>query len=154
VATIYVRTARPISRRSTDLNEAPRRSSRKLSIALWTLQALLAAIFVMTGAMKLLMPADLLEAQTPLPIVVVRFIGLCEAAGALGLILPGLLRIRPGLTPLAAAGLVVLMICATLLTPILITPDPVMMLLPATVGVLAAMVGYARLRLAPLRGRS
>ena len=100
------------------------------------------------------MPADLLAAQTPLPIIVVRFIGLCELAGALGLVLPGLLRIAPGLTPLAAAGLVVLMIGATILTPILITPEPLMLLLPATVGVLAACVGYARLRLAPLRGRS
>jgi hypothetical protein len=70
------------------------------------------------------------------------------------MILPGLLRIGPGLTTLAAAGLVVLMICATILTPILISPDLVMMLIPATVGVLAACVGYARLRLAPLRGRS
>ena len=46
------------------------------------------------------------------------------------------------------------MIGATILTPTLITPEPLMMLLPATVGVLAACVGYARLRLAPLRGRS
>ena len=68
--------------------------------------------------------------------------------------LPGLLRIAPGLTPLAAAGLVVLMVCATILTPILMAPDPVLMLLPATVGLLAACVGYARLRLAPLRGRA
>jgi hypothetical protein len=41
-----------------------RRASRKLSASLWTLQALLASIFTMTGAMKLLMPADLLAAQT------------------------------------------------------------------------------------------
>jgi hypothetical protein len=70
------------------------------------------------------------------------------------MLLPGLLRIRPGLTPLAAAGLFVLMIFATVLTPVLVTPDPVMMLIPATVGVLAAFVGYARVRMAPLRGRS
>ena len=126
-----------------------KRASRQLSASLWTLQALLALIFVMTGAMKVLMPAEMLEAQSPLPVIVPRFVGLCELAGALGLILPGLLRIRPILTPLAAAGLVVLMICATILTPILISPDPVMMLLPATVGVVAAFVGYARLCLAP-----
>ncbi len=130
-----------------------KRASRKLSASVWTLQALLALIFVMTGAMKLLMPAEMLEAQSPLPVIVSRFVGLCELAGALGLILPGLLRIRPILTSLAAAGLVVLMICATILTPILISPDPVMMSLPATVGVLAAFIGYARLRLAPFRAR-
>ena len=95
----------------------------------------------------------MLAAQSPLPVVVVRFVGLCELAGALGLMLPGLLRIRPILTSLAAAGLVVLMICATVLTPILISPDPVMMLLPATVGALAGFVGYARLRTAPIRAR-
>jgi uncharacterized membrane protein len=154
VATTLVRSTVPSARlaQSTDLTR--RIASRKLSVALWTTQSLLAVLFVMTGAMKLLMPADVLAAQTPLPIAMVRFIGSCELAGALGLLLPGLLRIRPGLTPLAAAGLVVLMICATILTPILISPDPVLMLLPVTVGALAAFVGYARLRLAPLRGRS
>jgi hypothetical protein len=121
---------------------------------LWTLQGLLALIFVMTGGMKLLMPTELLEAQSPLPVIILRFVGLCEFAGALGLILPGLLRIRPTLTPLAATGLVVLMICATILTPILISPDPVMMALPSAVGVVAAFVGYARLRIAPVRARS
>ena len=130
-----------------------KRTTRQLSVSLWTLQALLALLFVMTGAMKVLMPTDMLEAQSRLPVIVARFVGLCELAGALGLILPGLLRIRPILTPLAAAGLVVLMICATILTPILISPDPVVMLLPAAVGVVAAFIGYARLRLAPLRAR-
>jgi DoxX-like protein len=99
------------------------------------------------------MPADVLEAQSSLLVIVARFIGVCELAGALGLILPGILRIGPILTSLAAAGLVVLMIRATSLTPILVSPDPMMMLLPAKVGVVAGFVGYARLRLAPLRAR-
>jgi hypothetical protein len=146
VATAYVRR---IGLSDSASFTTVRRASRKLSASLWTLQALLALIFVMTGAMKLLMPPDMLAAQSPLPVIVLRFVGLCELAGALGLILPGLLRIRPILTSLAAAGLVVLMICATVLTPILIAPDPVMMLLPAMVGALAGFVGYARLRIAP-----
>jgi hypothetical protein len=142
VATTYVRITRPAGLyRSTEVSRST--ASRRLSIGLWTLQMFLAALFIMTGSMKAFMPADLLAAQTPLPIAVVRFIGLCELAGALGLVLPGLLRIAPGLTSLAAAGLVVLMLGATILTPILIAPDPIMMLLPATVGVLAA---YCRLR--------
>jgi DoxX-like protein len=128
-------------------------SRRKLGAGLWTVQAVLALIFLASGSMKLLAPADVMEAQTPLPLLLVRFIGLCEVAGAFGLILPGLLRIRPGLTPLAAACQVVLMICATILTPILIAPDPVMTTIPAVVGVLAAFVAYGRVRLAPLRGR-
>jgi hypothetical protein len=150
VATIYVRR---IGVSDSANFTTVKRASRQLSASLWTLQALLALIFIMTGAMKVLMPAEMLEAQSPLPVIVPRFVGLCELAGALGLILPGLLRIRPILTPLAAAGLVVLMICATILTPILISPDPVMMLLPAAVGVVSAFIGYARLRLAPLRAR-
>lgn len=150
MATIYVRR---IALSDSASVPSGKRASRKLSASVWTLQALLALTFVMTGAMKLLMPAEMLEAQSPLPVVVSRFIGLCELTGALGLILPGLLRIRPILTSLAAAGLVVLMICATILTPILISPDPLAMSLPATVGVLAAFVGYARLRLAPFRAR-
>ena len=128
-------------------------ASRKLNATLWTLQSLLAVIFLMTGAMKLLTPADLMEAQSPLPLFLVRFIGMCEVVGALGMLLPGLLRIRPSLTPLAAAGLVVIMIGATVLTPIMISPDPVMTLIPAMVGATAAFVVYARVRLAPLRGR-
>jgi hypothetical protein len=59
--------------------------------------------------MKLLAAVEMMEAQSPLPLLLVRFIGMCEVAGALGMLLPGLLRIRPSLTPLAAAGLVVLM---------------------------------------------
>ena len=126
------------------------RTHRKLSIGLWSVQALLAVVFLLSGGMKLLTPSDLLQAQTPLPIELLRFIGMCEVAGALGLVLPGLLRIRPGLTPLAAACLVVLMICATVLTPILIGPDVVLMLLPAVVGALAAFVTYGRYRLVPV----
>jgi len=103
--------------------------------------------------MKLLAPADVMEAQSPLPLLLVRFIGTCEVAGAVGMLLPGLLRIRPSLTPLAATGLVVLMIGATILTPIMISPDPVMALVPAIVGTIAAFVAYARVRLAPLRSR-
>ena len=73
---------------------------------------------------------------------------------ALGLILPSLLRIRPGLTPLAASGLVALMIGATVLTPILISTEIVLILLPLTVGLLAAFVAYGRWRMAPLHKSS
>jgi uncharacterized membrane protein YphA (DoxX/SURF4 family) len=75
-------------------------SHRKLGIGLWIVQAVLALLFVFTGSMKLLAPSDVLAAQTPLPIELVRFIGRCEVAGALGLVLPGLLRIQTSLTSL------------------------------------------------------
>jgi hypothetical protein len=88
----------------------------------------------------------------PLPGAFVRFIGVAEVLGAIGLILPGLLRIRPGLTPLAAAGLVVIMIGATAVT--LVGGDVALALVPLVVGLLAAFVAYGRWRLAPHRGPS
>ena len=76
-----------------------------------------------------------------------RFIGVCEVAGAIGLILPWLLRIRQILTPVAAAGLVIVMIGATVLT--LMTGAVAMALIPLVTGILASFVAYGRGRLAP-----
>ena len=84
-----------------------------------------------------------------LPGAFLRFLGVAEILGALGLILPGLLRIRPGLTPLAAAGLVLIMIGATGISLAIMGPAPA--LIPLVVGLLAAWVAYGRWRLAPLR---
>jgi hypothetical protein len=75
-----------------------------------------------------------------------------EVLGAIGLILPGLVRIRPGLTPLAAAGLMIIMIGATVIT--LAGGDVAPALIPLVVGLLLAFVAYGRWRLAPLRGSS
>src|SRR5712691_5314645 len=74
--------------------------TRKLSAGLWIVQGLLAVVFLGTGIMKLTAPSEMLAAQVPMPELFVRFLGLAETLGAIGLILPGLLRI--GLTPLAA----------------------------------------------------
>src|SRR5881397_4328576 len=87
-----------------------------MGYALWIVQALLAAVFLFAGGAKLVLPLDKLTGPVAVPGWFLRFIGVCEVLGAIGLILPGLLRIRPGLTPLAAAGLVIIMIGATVLT--------------------------------------
>jgi hypothetical protein len=63
-----------------------------------------------------------------------------EVLGAIGLILPGLLGIRPGLTPFAAAGLVIIMIGATVVT--LAGGDVALALIPLVVGLLSAFVAY------------
>ena len=123
-----------------------------MTYALWTVQGLLALIFLFAGGMKLVLPLEKLTEQLPLPGLFVRFIGVAELLGAIGLILPGLLRIRPGLTPLAAAGLVIIMIGATVLT--LAGGDVALALIPLVVGLLSAFVAYGRWRLAPHRGRS
>ena len=123
-----------------------------MTYALWIVQGLLALLFLFAGGMKLVLPLEEMTEQVPLPGLFLRFIGVAEVLGALGLILPGLLRIRPGLTPLAAAGLVIIMIGATVVT--LAGGMVALALIPLVVGLLAAFVAYGRWRLAPHRGSS
>jgi hypothetical protein len=112
---------------------------------LWVIQGLLALLFLFAGGAKLVMPAAALTQQTPmLSAAFLRFVAVCEVLGAAGLILPGLLRIRPGLTPLAAAGLVIIMIGATVVT--LMIGGGAQALFPAVTGVLAVVVAYGRAR--------
>ena len=120
-----------------------------MNYALWIVQALLAAIFLVSGGMKLILPLEVLTAQTPLPGLFVRFIGVAEVLGAIGLVLPGLVRIRPALTPLAAAGLVIIMLGATVLGVVI--GDVAMAAIPLAVGLLAAFVAYGRWRPAAYR---
>src|SRR3989442_9028319 len=88
----------------------------------------------------------------PLPGLFLQFIGVAEVVGAIGLVLPGLLRIRPGLTPLASAGLVIIMIGATVVT--LAGGMVAVALMNLVVALLAAFVAYGRWRLAPYRDSS
>jgi hypothetical protein len=83
-----------------------------MTYALWIVQGLLALLFLFTGGMKLVLPVEVLTEQSPLPGWFVRFIGVAEVLGAIGLILPGLLGIRPGLTPLAAGSAVMPSTCS------------------------------------------
>jgi hypothetical protein len=111
-----------------------------MTSALWIVQGLLALLFLCAGGMKLVLPLDALKGPVALPGLFVRCIGVAEVLGALGLILPGLLR--PGLTPLAAAGLVIIMIGATVVTVAGGQLAPA--LIPVVVGLLAAFVAYGR----------
>jgi uncharacterized membrane protein YphA (DoxX/SURF4 family) len=125
-----------------------------LTKALWTIQILLAGLFIFSGGLKWVTPIEEMLKQTPVAMsgAFLHFIGVCEILGGLGLILPGLLRIKPGLTPLAAAGLVIIMIGATVIT--LMAPSPATALIPFATGVLAAFVAYGRWRLVPLPARA
>jgi uncharacterized membrane protein YphA (DoxX/SURF4 family) len=115
-----------------------------LTTALWIVQVLLALLFLFAGSMKLIMPIEMMTAQMalPLPGAFLRFIGVAEVAGALGLILPGLTHIRRMLTPLAACGLIIIMIGATVVT--LASSDVVSALMPLVVGLLCVAVAYGR----------
>ena len=123
-----------------------------MSRALWIVQGLLAVLFLFAGVMKLVLPLDQLTGPIDLPGALLRFIGVAETLGAVGLILPSLLRIRPGLTPLAACGLVIIMVGAVVIT--LAGGVVVAALISLVVGLLAAFVAYGRWRLAPLSGSS
>lgn len=123
---------------------------RKLNVVLWIIQALLALVFLFAGGVKLILPIAAMAKQVALPGWFLRFIGACEVLGAAGLVLPGITRIRTGLTPLAASGLVIIMIGATSIT---VAKESIPAALsPLIVGLLAAFVAYARSRLAPLGG--
>src|SRR3954470_779614 len=94
--------------------ESPR-TGRGMNYLLWTIQVLLGVLFLFSGVMKFVMSVAEMTKEIALPGWFLHFIGICEILGGLGMILPGLLKIRPGLTPLAAAGLVIVMIGATLI---------------------------------------
>jgi hypothetical protein len=113
-----------------------------MNYALWIVQGLLALLFLFAGGTKLVMPLEALTEQSPLPGLFLRFIGVAEVLGGVGLILPGLLRIRQALTPLAAIGLVVIMIGAAVLT--LAGGQVAAALIPLVVGLLLAFIAYGR----------
>jgi len=122
----------------------------KLNAALWLTQGALAVLFLMSGSTELTMAADEIPAKfgMDIPVWFMRFNGACEVAGALGLILPSVTRIRPALTPLAACGLVVIMVGAT--TVMVIAGPAGGWIFPLLVGMAAAFVAYGRTHLAPI----
>ncbi|HJP86575.1 MAG TPA: DoxX family protein [Gemmatimonadaceae bacterium] len=114
----------------------------KPTTRLWTAQAVLSALFLFAGVSKLITPTDLLAAQSHMPGDFIKFIGICETLGAFGLILPGLTKIRTGLTPLAAAGLVIIMIGAVVTS--IIQGAGLGSAFPGVVGLLAFYVARGR----------
>ncbi len=126
-----------------------------MNIVLWIIQVLLALLFLFAGIMKLVLPIEALTSggspnQVHLPGLLIRFVGVVETLGGIGLILPALLRIRPSLTPLAALGLVIVMIGAVVIT----IGDGIAAVWVALLTlVLSAFVAYGRWRLAPIQGR-
>src|SRR5690242_10224692 len=121
--------------------------NRKMNVALWILQSLLTALFLFSGVAKLILPIEEMTRQIAFPGLFLRFIGTCEILGALGLILPGIFRIRTGLTPLAAAALVIIMIGATVVN--LMAGQRVAAVITFVVGLLLAFVAYNRSKMPP-----
>jgi len=118
------------------------RNTGRGSKVVWGVQVILALLFLFAGGMKLVMPAAVLAHLTGLPGALMKFVGGAEFSGALGLVLPGLLRVQRRLTPLAAVGLVTIMSGATVVT--LDTGNIGGAIVPLVVGVLAASVAHRR----------
>ena len=124
-----------------------------MNILLWIIQILLALLFLFAGITKVVLPIEVLMANASpnaihLPDLFIRFIGVVETLGALGLILPGIFHKRTDLTPLAAAGLAIVMVGAVVVT---IMGDGILMAItPLIVGLLCAFVAYGRWKLKPL----
>ena len=126
-------------------------SNKKLNITLWVIQVVLAVMYLMAGYQKafgdiaVVVKTIFWVAYTPAPLV--RFIGTCELLGAVGLILPAALKIRPQLTTLAAAGLSLIMLLANILHiyrgEYYVLPMTLLLL------AMAAFVAYGRWKLAP-----
>jgi uncharacterized membrane protein YphA (DoxX/SURF4 family) len=123
--------------------------SKTQSRVVWALQVVLAILFLFGGITKLLMPAATLATLTPLPVWFLRFISVAEITGGLGLLLPRALRIRPELTPIAAACLLIIMAGAVVVS--FMTPKPAGAVFPFVVGVLLAYVAW---RLWPIGGQT
>jgi len=133
----------------------PASRSRALNVALWVVQVLLAALYGAAGFMKSTMPIAALAAMMKWPALVpgelVRFIGVAELAGAVGIILPAAFRVVPGLTIAAAIGLALIQVLAI---PFHVYHGESEML-PVNIVLLALalFVVWGRLRKAPIHSR-
>lgn len=126
--------------------------SKTMHITLWVVQVLLAVVFLMTGAMKAFMPlnevAKTMRWVPDVPVGLVRFIGLAELAGALGLILPSVTKIQPKLTSLAAVGLGVVALLGAILH--FTRGEGALTPLNFILAAMAAFVAWGRTRKAPI----
>jgi uncharacterized membrane protein YphA (DoxX/SURF4 family) len=131
---------------------AVRTSSRVLNIALWILQVLLAALFLWHGQFMVFPPADMvamINANIGPGLRV--FIGVAEILAAAGLILPGVTRILPFLTPLAAAGLMIVMASASVFH--LYRGETTSAISAVVILLLVSVVAYTRWKVAPIAAR-
>jgi hypothetical protein len=122
-----------------------------MNVVLWIIQVLLALLFLFAGVTKLILPIEEMTKQMAMPGLFLRFLGVVEVLGALGLILPGLFRIKSWLTPLAAVGLTIIVIGATVIT--LQIGGGATAMVPLVTALLSVFVAYGRWRLAPQRGK-
>jgi uncharacterized membrane protein YphA (DoxX/SURF4 family) len=123
-----------------------------MNIALWILQVLLALAFLAHGLLLLAPPPDIAAVMNAeLPRWFWVFLGIAEVAAAVGLTLPGLTRIIPSLVTWAAAGVMIVMVCATVWH--LVRAEYSSAAITVVLLGMATFTAYARWRLLPIRPR-
>jgi putative oxidoreductase len=126
--------------------------SRATNIALWIVQVLLAVVFLAHGWLMVAPPAEMVEMiNAQLGVGLRLFIGVAELLAAVGLILPGVTRILPFLTALAAAGLMIVMASATILH--LVRGESGSAITTTVLFVLVTLVAYSRWKVLPIAPR-
>jgi uncharacterized membrane protein YphA (DoxX/SURF4 family) len=119
---------------------------------LWVLQAVLAILFMFAGVTKLAADPVQLAAQAHMSATLLQVVSVFEILGAIGLIVPAVTGIMPWLTPLAASGLVVIMIGAVTMTVMSPDQSPLLAIFPFIVGVLLIVVAAGRRKVPPGSG--
>ena len=130
--------------------------SKTLNISLWIAQGLLAALFLMIGIMKTFQPIEQLATSLPwvseYPSIFVRFIGISELLGTVGLILPSLLRIQPKLTVYAAIGIAIIMLFALIFH--ISRGENSAIGMNTAIGLIALFVAWGRTKKVPIQPKS
>jgi uncharacterized membrane protein YphA (DoxX/SURF4 family) len=124
-----------------------------MNVVLWVLQVLLAVAFFAHGSLLLFPPAAMVEQMNAsLPRWFQLFLGVAEVLAAVGLTLPGLTRIQPWLVPAAAAGVMIVMVSATIFHTM--RGEVSSAVTTAALLAMATTVAYMRWRVAPIRSRA
>jgi putative oxidoreductase len=130
--------------------------SKAIHIALWVAQIILGGLFMMAGLMKSTQPIIDLSKTVPwtanVPLELVRFIGVSELLGGIGLVLPALLRIKPILTPIAAIGIVIIMVLAMIYH--ISQGETNVIGINIVFGLVAAFIAWGRLQKAPIHSKT
>ena len=123
-----------------------------MNVVLWILQALLALVFLAHGLMLLMPPPEVAaQMNAMLPRWFSLFLGVAEVAAGIGLVVPGVTRIKPALVPAAALGVVIVMVGATILH--VMRNEMSSAGITAVLLVMAIVVAHGRLRLAPITAK-
>jgi hypothetical protein len=123
-----------------------------MNIILWVLQVLLALVFLAHGLLLLFPPADMVAQMSLMPTPFRIFLGVAEVLAAVGLTLPGITRILPWLVSCAAAGVMIVMIAATIFH--ITRAETSAAITTAVLLVMATFVAYMRWKVKPIVPRT